>query len=154
MQHVNIQLQPMSSINNKAPVNVEKSILIDAPVKVVWKIIADINNWSEWNPDIKQSKLNGDLTVGTTFYWKSNGSKITSTIHTVDSYNNFGWSGKAFGAFSIYNWKLTEVNDKTEVWVEESMEGVLMWMFRGFMQNTLENVMTNWLYYLKEEAEK
>lgn len=144
----------MISINKKAPVKVEKSIKIYSSVDKVWKILTDINKWREWNPDIKRATLNGNLLPGTTFEWESGGSKIRSTLHTVESFEYIGWSGKAFGAYAIHNWKLTKLNGMTEVIVEESMEGFLMSIFRGFMLNTLEKNMENWLIFLKAEAEK
>lgn len=144
----------MIPVNEKAPVIAEKFVLIDASPEKVWNLIADINKWPEWNPDIKKTEISGDLSPGTVFIWHNGGTKIRSTLHTVQPHETFGWSGKAFGAYAIHNWKVSELNGKTEVWVKESMEGTLMKIFRGFMQNTLENGITNWLLYLKEEAEK
>lgn len=36
-----------------------------APARV-WRIWSDVNTWPEWNPDMKESRLNGPLKVGTT----------------------------------------------------------------------------------------
>ena len=144
----------MTSINENAPVKAKKSIQIDASPSQVWELLSNIDNWHEWNQDIKESKINGPLVPGSTFDWKSGGTKIQSTIHTVTPYKELGWSGKAFGSFAIHNWTLTDLNGKTEVVVKESMEGALMRFFRGFMQNTLEEGMETWLMHLKEAAEK
>lgn len=143
----------MIAINNNAPVKAKKTIQIDSPVQRVWDIISNINNWKEWNHDIQYSKLNGELSAGNSFDWNSGGAKIKSTLHTVKPLKELGWSGKAFGAFAIHNFTLTDINGKTEVFVEESMEGFLMRFFRGYMQNTLENSINNWLIQLKETAE-
>lgn len=144
----------MTSINENAPVKAKKSIQIDASPPQVWELLSDIDNWRKWNQDIKESKINGPLAAGSTFDWKSGGTKIHSTLHTVTPNKELGWSGKAFGSFAIHNWTLTDVNGATEVVVEESMDGALMRFFRGFMQNTLENGMNKWLMQLKEAAEK
>ncbi len=32
----------------------------------VWKVWSDVNRWPDWNPDMKESHLNGDLKLGTT----------------------------------------------------------------------------------------
>src|SRR5579871_2785451 len=32
----------------------------------VWRVWSDVDAWPEWNPDMKESKLNGPLQVGTT----------------------------------------------------------------------------------------
>ena len=144
----------MTSVNKNAPVKAKKDIQINASPSQVWELLSDINNWHEWNNDIKESKLNGSLAVGSTFDWKSGGTKIHSTLHTVTPHKKLGWSGKAFGSFAIHNWTLTDVNGSTKVVVEESMEGTLMRFFRGFMQNTLEKGMDSWLIQLKKAAEK
>lgn len=144
----------MISINKNAPVKAKKSIQIDASPSRVWELLSDIDNWHEWHEDIKEAKINGQLAIGSTFDWKSGGTKIHSTLHTVTPQEKIGWSGKAFGAYAIHNWTLSDVNGKTEVSVEESMEGALMRFFRGFMQNTLEKGMDSWLKQLKKAAEK
>ena len=143
----------MTPINENAPVKAKQSIQIEATPQKVWEILSDINNWKKWNSDIKYAKINGELKEGTTFDWNSGGNKIKSTLHTVTPLKEIGWSGKAFGAFAIHNFKLTEVNGKTEVIIEESMEGFLMRFFRGYMQNTLEGSINKWLTQLKETAE-
>jgi uncharacterized protein YndB with AHSA1/START domain len=32
----------------------------------VWRVWSDVNTWPEWNPDMKESKLDGPLQLGTT----------------------------------------------------------------------------------------
>ena len=123
-------------------------IEIDNPVNN-WTI----NNWYEWNSDIQSARLNGELKPGTTFNWNNGGNKITSTLHTVTPFKEIGWSGKAFGAFAIHNFTITADNGFTTVLIEESMEGLLMRFFRGYMQNTLEGSINKWLTQLKETAE-
>lgn len=144
----------MTPINENAPVKVRESIQVQATPEKVWEIISDINNWDKWNSDIKYAKLNGELKAGTTFNWNNGGNKIKSTLHTVTPFKEIGWSGKAFGSFAIHNFTLSNVNGKTELLIEESMEGLLMRLFRGFMQNTLEDGINKWLTQIKEVVEK
>ena len=144
----------MTPINENAPVKAKESIQIDADPEKVWNILSDFNNWDKWNSDIKYAKLNGELKAGTTFNWNNGGNKIKSTLHTVTPFKEIGWSGKAFGSFAIHNFTLSNVNGKTELLIEESMEGLLMRLFRGFMQNTLEDGINKWLTQIKEVVEK
>ena len=144
----------MTPINENAPVKAKESIQIDADPEKVWNILSDINNWDKWNSDIKYAKLNGELKAGTTFNWNNGGNKIKSTLHTVTPFKEIGWSGKAFGSFAIHNFTLSNVNGKTELLIEESMEGLLMRLFRGFKQNTLEDGINKWLTQIKEVVEK
>lgn len=144
----------MKNINQKAPVTCSKTITINAGSEKVWKVITNINNWANWQTEITKPKLNGTLTPGTTFDWKTGGAKIHSTLHTVKPFKNFGWTGKTFGMFAIHNWALTENNGQTTVSVDESMEGFLAKLFKKSFNKNLEKGMQTWLDLLKKECEK
>lgn len=143
----------MRSINNNAPIKCSKTATINADSRKVWAVITDINNWPVWQKDISNAKLNGELKPSTSFEWKSNGAKIHSVLHTVEPYTQFGWWGKSFGMLAIHNWKLTEKDGKTEVAVEESMEGLLGKFFKKSLNKNLQQGMQSWLYLLKKECE-
>lgn len=149
-----MKLTQMTNVNKQAPVFCQKEIVINASINKVWRILTDIDNWPNWNTDISNAKLNGRLTPKTTFDWKAGGVKIHSTLHTVESVKNFGWTGKALGAFAIHNWTLTETNGQTNVFVEESMQGILVGLFKRSFSKNLENGMQKWLDFLKQKCEK
>ena len=144
----------MQNINNNAPVKCSKSITIDASAVKVWTVLTNINNWSSWQTDITKPTLNGELKPGSTFAWNSSGAKIHSTLHTVEPFQNIGWTGKTFGMLAIHNWALTEIKEQTKVSVDESMEGFLAKLFRKTFNNTLQKGMQRWLEFLKKECEK
>lgn len=144
----------MNSINNNAPVKCSKSITINASSEKVWNVLTGINQWAVWQTDIGNAKLNGQLKPEITFNWKTGGAKITSTIHTVEPFKNFGWTGKTFGMYAIHNWTLIETEGKTKVVVDESMEGFLAKLFKNSFNKNLENGMQKWLELLKREVEK
>lgn len=144
----------MKRINNNAPVKCSKSIMINEDIASVWKVLTNINQWANWQDDISKSNLNGELKPDATFDWKSGGAKIHSTLHTVEPFTNFGWTGKTFGIFAIHNWTLKETNGQTEVVVEESMEGFIAKLFKGAFNKNLQKGMQKWLELLKNECEK
>ena len=113
-----------------------------------------INNWSAWQRDITKPRLNGELKPGSTFDWKTGGATIHSTLHTVEPFNNFGWTGRTLGMLAIHNWTISEVSGQTIVSVDESMEGFLAKLFRKTFNNNLEKGMQRWLDLLKKECEK
>jgi hypothetical protein len=43
----------------------EASIETKATPAEIWRIWSDVNTWPEWNPDMKESRLDGPLEVGT-----------------------------------------------------------------------------------------
>ena len=144
----------MKGINNNAPIKCSKSIVIAAPSTKVWAVLTNINNWANWQTEISKPKLNGELQPNTTFDWKTGGVKIHSTLHTVEPFSQFGWTGKTFGMLAIHNWKLTDVKGETSVLVDESLEGFLASIFKKLFINKLEKSMQVWLNLLKKECEK
>jgi uncharacterized protein YndB with AHSA1/START domain len=144
----------MQPINRQAPVQCSKTILIKAQPEKVWKILTDINHWADWQTDISEPKLNGELAPNATFVWKTGGAKITSTLHTVEPLSKFGWTGKTFGLYAIHNWSLTEIDGQTQVAVEESMEGFLAGLLKKSFNKNLEKGMVHWLELLKKTSEQ
>ena len=53
-----------------------KALYINAPVKKVWAVHADINKWAAWHAGITEASLNGRLAPGAVFRWKSGGLAI------------------------------------------------------------------------------
>jgi hypothetical protein len=143
----------MKSINEKAPVKCSKEIIINAPQEKVWQVLTSINDWPGWNSEISRATINGSLEAGATFDWKTGGTKIHSTLHTVNCERELGWTGKVMGIFAIHNWELQAAGKATKVVVEESMEGLLASLLSGFFNKTLEKGMVSWLEAMKKECE-
>ena len=152
--NVKAQNQSQMTINQEAPVVQTKEIIINAAPQKVWQVLTNIQSWGEWNDRIKKTKLQGILDVGSSFTWKTNGSKIKSTIHSFAPYNILGWQGKAFGASAIHNWYLEPTKNGTKVRVEESMEGWIIKLMKKKMNEKLADDMVYWLEQLKIECEK
>jgi uncharacterized protein YndB with AHSA1/START domain len=142
------------TINKKAPVIQSKEIIINATIEKVWEVMIDIDRWSVWNNNIKDSKTMATPAVGSIFKWTNNGSKITSTIHTLEKNSMMGWTGKNFAAKAIHNWYLTSTETGTKVLTEESMESWIMWLMKKKMNKVLAEDMTSWLEKLKVECER
>jgi len=153
-RHACINESDMKSINNNAPVKCSKTVIISANSEKVWAVLTDISNWPAWQTDISKSFLHGDLKPGRNFNWTSGGANILSTIHTVEPFSYFGWTGKAVGLFAVHNWILMETSGQTIVTVEESMEGFLAVLLRKSLNRNLEKGMHNWLALLKQACEK
>lgn len=144
----------MKSINDKAPVKCSKAVLIDASPRTVWNTLTNINRWPAWQAEITRAKLSGNPQPGTSFDWTTGGTKIHSLLHTVEPHQSFGWTGKVMGIYAIHNWSISVEHGKTKVSVEESMEGLLAWLLKGYFNKSLEKGMTTWLRALKNESER
>jgi len=141
-------------INPKAPVLVEEGIDIAADPETVWKVIAAIDRWPGWNPDIKSVSIEGSVAKGTRFRWKSGPGTITSVIQSVKRARLLAWTGKTLGIRAIHVWKLEPLNPGTRVTTQESWEGWPARVLRSSMRKTLEKALASWLAHLKDEAER
>ena len=88
------------------------------------------------------------------FTWVGAGIKYNSVIHMHDEQKNFGWIGTTLGAQAIHNWFLTEQGVTTKVVVEESLEGLLVGIFKSSFRKTLLKGMVESLKELKVACEK
>ncbi len=143
----------MVSINEDAPVVAKVQIEIEADLDTVWNIMANIESWPNWNPDVKDAVLHGDLKPGTHFQWKSGPGKITSVLQNVEPPHLLAWTGKTMGINAIDIFKFEFVDGKTIVKEEESWEGLLSRAMHGRFQKMLEESLEAGLKYLKAEAE-
>ena len=67
-------------INNNAPAVAHAEVEAAAPPESVWAVLAEIDKWPRWNPDVKSASLAGPLAPGTQFRWKAGPGTITSTL--------------------------------------------------------------------------
>lgn len=140
-------------INAQAPLVARKEIFIQASPDKVWEIQTDINSWKGWQSDISRAQLNGALTVGSVFQWKSGGFAVTSTLQEVEPKRRISWTGHAFGSNAKHIWVFKPQNAGTLVSTEESMEGWLMRVLKVLMPRFLEQSLDVWLNNLKTRAE-
>jgi hypothetical protein len=140
-------------INQQAPLVAKKEIFIQAQPQVVWKIHTDINSWSQWQPGIAFSKLEGALITGSVFQWKPGGITIDSTIEVVEPNERIGWTGTAIGTQARHLWTLKPHKDGTLLTTEESMDGWLTRALKVMMPGFLEESLDTWLQSLKKQAE-
>ena len=140
-------------INQRAPLVARKEIFIRAQPQVVWEIHTDINSWSQWQPGIASSKLDGPLTAGAVFQWKPGGMTINSTIEVVEPNERIGWTGTAIGTQARHIWTLKPQKDGTLLTTEESMDGWLTRVLKAMMPRFLEESLDTWLQSLKKQAE-
>jgi|WetSurMetagenome_2_1015567.scaffolds.fasta_scaffold00229_9 uncharacterized membrane protein len=140
-------------INRKAPVKSNGTIEISAPVDTVWRILTEIEDWPQWQKNVTESKPDGRIGEGASFKWKAGGVSFVSKIHTMKPKTMFGWTGRTFGADAIHNWTFENVNGATKVFVEESLQGALPVLLKGYFQKSLDAGVQANLKELKFAAE-
>ncbi len=142
-----------TEIDTQAPLFARKTIVIEAPVDIVWNVQTNIEKWPQWQPDVTAAALDEALTAGATFRWKAKGLKIVSTLHTVEPQRQIGWTGDALGMFAIHNWTFEAQNLGTRVSTEESLSGWLVRLLKIFDPQFLDKSLEASLQTLKAQAE-
>ena len=137
-----------------APVFASGEIQIAAPPEVVWDVVANIDQWPEWNPGVSDVSLDGPIAAGTTFKWKAGRSKITSKFERVDRPRSIAWTGKTIGIPAKHVWEMEPVDNGTLLRTEESWGGWLTRLLRRKLQAMLNEAVHKGLQATKTEAER
>ncbi len=141
-------------INRSAPVVYEESISIDANSESIWNILADFENWPNWNNEIQWVRLDGPIVEGAKFFWKAGPGKIQSQLKEIEKPTKIAWVGKTFGIHAIHVWELSEASGSTNLTTRESWDGIHVRLFRKLFSAMLEKSIHFGLESLKREAEK
>ena len=144
----------MMTINENAPVQVERSVVIRAPIENIWAIHAAMRRWPEWHPEIKWVNMEGPVVPGTLFRWKSGMFTIESRLEEVRRNEVLSWTGRLMGIAAVHTWHFEKRADGTLVTTAESMEGILARLFSKTLTQTTEDTLMQWLKALKEASEK
>ncbi|BBC98670.1 SRPBCC family protein [Streptomyces griseofuscus] len=141
--------------DESAPVITRKSIVIHAPLKTVWKVQTDVENWPAWQPNVTSlvKDTPGALRSGSVFHWATEGLDITSTVKKVEHDKCLAWGGPAQGIDAIHVWTFTPTADGVLVRTEESWTGAPVVANTAYLQAALDNSLQNWVNNLKHEAE-
>jgi uncharacterized protein YndB with AHSA1/START domain len=141
-------------IDRTAPVRSSQEISIDAPMEDVWETLADIDRWSTWNPEIREAKIDGPLTPGTRFRWKSGPGRITSTLQVVERPHTLAWTGTTMGIKAVHVYRILPSDGGTLLRTEESWAGLIPRILPGWSRKTLDKALESGPRYLKAEVER
>jgi uncharacterized protein YndB with AHSA1/START domain len=141
-------------INRAAPATAAGETQIDADPQTVFSVISGIDEWPSWNSDVKAAKLEGPAQPGTAFRWKSGPSSIVSTLEVVDPPNEIAWTGRTMGVRAIHVFRFEPRDGGTLARSEESWEGFIASLLKGFSRRTLDKGIRGVLSQLKAEAER
>jgi uncharacterized protein YndB with AHSA1/START domain len=141
-------------INRSAPATAAGETQIDADPQTVFSVISAIEEWPSWNSDVKSAKLEGPLQPGTVFRWKSGPTRLVSTLQVVDPPNELAWTGKAMSIEAVHVFRFEPRDGGTLARSEESWEGLIAGLLRGYSRRTLDKGIKHVLAELKTEAER
>jgi uncharacterized protein YndB with AHSA1/START domain len=141
-------------VDRNAPLVGRAEIDVAAAPEAVWELVAGIERWPSWNPDVKSAALEGDLAPGSTFRWKAGPGTIVSTLRHVDPPQEIAWTGKTMGIAAVHVYRLEPRDGGTHVVSEESWAGLPVRLLRGRMAKTLQTGLEAGLSHLKSAAER
>ncbi|WP_162794991.1 SRPBCC family protein [Nonomuraea lactucae] len=144
-----------AEIDWKAPVIARSRLLIKAPVKTIWRIQTDIDNWATWQPELTSASLvtPGKLRKGSVFHWVIEHLEITSTVRQVRPLRRLVWGGPANGITGVHVWTFTPTKKGVLVCTEESWAGKPVDADIPGAQKLLRQSLVTWLQHLKEASE-
>ncbi|MBN1265030.1 MAG: SRPBCC family protein [Anaerolineales bacterium] len=140
-------------INTKAPVIVSQEITVHSSPEQVWKILTDIKSWNTWFRYIQKPQLEKKkqpLAEGSLFRWQLRSLALTSTITGFFPPHRLSWRSKGSGTRSVTVWSLQAVESGTLVRCEQSIEGLMVLLFKAQTLTAMQDVTDRWLFSLKE----
>ena len=141
-------------INRAAPAIASGEALIEADPETVFAVISAIEGWPAWNPDVRSAELDGPVQPGTVFRWKAGPSSLTSTLQVVDPPDAIVWTGRTMGIRAIHVFRFEAREGGTLARSEESWEGPIASLLKGWSRRTLKKGIDDVLSHLKAESER
>jgi uncharacterized protein YndB with AHSA1/START domain len=141
-------------IDRNAPATAQGELEIDADPSTVFSVIAAIDQWPSWNPNVKSVTLQGPVQQGTVFRWKSGPSTLTSTLQVVDPPREIAWTGRTMASRPC---TCSGSRPTTAArWRVPRSPGRACWarLLKGYSCKTLDKEIRSVLSHLKAEAER
>ena len=140
-------------IDRAAPVQAQHTMWIDAPVSLVWLLLADVARWPQWCPLVQELVVDGpELRPGVEFHWRTGRNKIRSRVATLVPEYEISWTGNCSGARAVRRQTVRPGPDGgSQVTVAESMSGLFLTLF--YDSDKLQQATGAWLEALRTTAE-
>lgn len=143
----------MQQTERTSPVVARSEIVIDAEVRHVWSVLAQIEQWPSWHPGVRGTELDGALETGTGFRYEAGPSTNTCVLTRVDAPWALAWRGHSMGVGHDRSWRLEEGSGACHVITEQSLSGILARLFSGRLLGWSQRELDIWVHLLKLEAE-
>lgn len=121
-------------VDQKAPVVESGRVEVAAGIEAVWQVLAAVEHWLEWNPDIAR--------------------RPTSTLLEVEAPRFMAWERSSRGIKTVHVWRLDRTAGGTMVTTEESWEGLIPRTLRGRSHAVLQRAIQSSLAHLKTHMER
>lgn len=144
---------------------IQTEIEINAPLKKVWSILADVSKWQDWSPII--NKASGAASFGSklniTMCGKDGkagkaGPQYEPVITVFEEPRHFSWQAKMAAGFIFTNGKVFQLEETssggTRLIHKETFSGMMVPMMWGQMERSVPTMLASMNEALKQKAEK
>jgi hypothetical protein len=140
---------------------ISSQIAIDAPIATVWKCLADLGHWKDWNPIVTEAS--GDLAIGSTLHITmcgiddQKGHKYSPVVTMCKAPNKFHWKAKMMAGFLFTNGKIFELEETssgTRLLHVETFSGLLVPLFWSKLNKGVKPMIQSMNTALKTLAEQ
>ena len=144
-----------------AELKAEKSIVVNAPIEKVWKLMLDIPGWPKWFPALKAAgPVSGaPLAQGSVLSFKLAlmGPALTMKVSVIESQppRRVAWTGGMLGVSAVHSFDFETQGGKTKVISKEAFQGPMVGFLKIFFNDAaLGKLHQDWIEALKVAAEK
>ncbi|WP_327700829.1 SRPBCC family protein [Streptomyces decoyicus] len=143
--------------------------VINAPLRIVWKLQTDVERWPSWQTPVETVERldHGPLRKGSAFRWTTpippnpstpaTSLDITSTVQQIKRNSCIRWTGPAIGEGlrieGVHVWNFTKVKGGVRVSTEETHTGAQVEADVPTATKILREGLEAWLRDLKSAAE-
>lgn len=131
------------------------SIIINAPIHEVWKVLSDFSRYPEWNPFVLS--LTGDVKKGNRIRVKLPGMNFSPVVKAFETNKELRWLGHLFipGLFDgEHRFELVDKGNNTTGFIHaERFSGILVPLFRKMLDTTTKAGFENMNDALKMRVE-
>jgi uncharacterized protein YndB with AHSA1/START domain len=103
---------------------------VKAPPEVVWRLLVDAENWSDYFPPENSVKIlthGAELSLGTRFSRVTVGFPMTLDVTEFEPYSRLAWAttvdGDETGSSAYHGWVITPTDEGCHVLTEETQQG-------------------------------
>ena len=146
---------PQGRRKEESPVYARNDLFIPAPADRVWACLIRAGRWHEWYGNVKNVQIEGggqDLAPGARFHWTTSGVRVHTTVDQFVPNHSLTWSGTALGCSAYHGWIIRAVPGGCLVVTEETQQGIIPFLARGFLSRGLLKWHQRWLEGLAEMA--
>lgn len=144
-------------------------IVIQAPLRTVWRLQTDVERWPSWQAPVESVRRldGGAFRTGSAFRWTTpvppnpatpaTSLEITSTVEQLDRDSCIRWTGPAVGEGlhidGVHVWNFSRTKDGVRVTTEETHTGPQVDANVPMATELLRQGLETWLRDLKATAE-